>query len=491
MSTGVGIIGTETEYGIISRHPRGFDPLTNSILLVNSYPLPYKDVIWDYAEESPLFDIRGFKVEGDVEVPDEDENRSINRVLPNGGRLYIDSAHPEYSTPECGNALELVKYELAGDRIVDRSREEASTITSKELIIYRNNVDSQGNSYGYHENYLLRRDIPFETITAYLTPFFVTRQIYCGSGKIHNRGTDPECPFMISQRADMIEKRVGLETMNRRPIINTRDEPHADREQYRRLHVIVGDANMSEISTYLKAGLTSLVLGVLEGGGNLSLELADPVRAVHQIGRDPRCEIELELADGRRMTAVEVQREYLNRVDGYYSGDHRDEIADDLVRRWNHVLDRLEEDPMGLSREVDWVIKKRMMESYMERKGVGWDDENVHMMDLQYHDLREDRGLYHNLVRNGYVETLVSREDVLRAVDNPPDGTRAYFRGMCLRKFPHRVFGASWTSILFYMDEENIKRIPMMEPLKGSREITEGLFERSETVEDLLANIGG
>lgn len=491
MSTGAGIIGSETEYGIISRHPKGFDPLTNSVLLVNSYPLPYKDVIWDYAEESPLFDIRGFKVEGDVEIPDEDENRSINRILPNGGRLYVDSAHPEYSTPECVNALELVKYELAGDLIVDRSREEAGTITSKDLIIYKNNVDSQGNSYGYHENYLLRRDIQFETIIRQMTPFFATRQIYCGSGKIHNRGIDSECPFMISQRADMIEKRIGLETMNRRPIINTRDEPHADRERYRRFHVIVGDANMSEVSTYLKVGLTSLVLGVLEGGGGLSLELEDPVRAIRQISRDPTCTSRVELSGGRRMTGVEIQREYLELVDGYYSGDRRDEVVEDLIVRWGYVLNRLEEDPMVLSREVDWVIKKRMMESYMERKGVGWDDENVHMMDLQYHDLREDKGLYRNLVRNSYVETLVTREEVLQAVDNPPDGTRAYFRGMCLRKFPHRVFGASWTSILFYMDEENIKRIPMMEPLKGSKEITEELLERSETVEELLANIGG
>ncbi len=489
MPTG-GIIGTETEYGIIARHPGGFDPLTNSILLVNSYPLPYKDVIWDYTEESPLYDIRGFKVDGDFEVPDEEENRTINRILSNGGRLYVDSAHPEYSTPECIDALELVKYESAGELIIDRSREEAGKVASKDLILYKNNIDSKGNSYGYHENYLVSREIPFQHIVDFLTPFFVTRQLYCGSGKVRMRGRDSECPFQISQRADMIEKRIGLETMNKRPIINTRDEPHANRERYRRLHVIIGDSNMSEFSTYLKVGLTSLVLGVLEGGGSPGLELEDPVRAIHQVSRDPTCKLLLGLIDGRQMSGIEIQREYLELVDGFYSGARHAGVVEDLISRWGYVLDQLSEDPMGLSREVDWVIKKRMLESYMGRRGVGWDDEKILMMDLQYHDLREEKGLYRNLVNKGYVETVVPREEVIDATTLPPEGTRAYFRGMCLKKFPHRVFGGSWTSILFYMDEENIKRVPMMEPLRGSREITEKLFESSDSVEELLENLG-
>ncbi|OGF96991.1 MAG: proteasome accessory factor PafA2, partial [Candidatus Glassbacteria bacterium RBG_16_58_8] len=355
------IVGTETEFGIFAHHAKGFDPLTHSILLVNSLPLPYKDVIWDYTEESPLMDIRGFKVDGEAEIPDEEENRTINRLLINGGRLYVDSAHPEYSTPECLNARELVAYESAGERIVDRSREEANKVTSKELILYKNNIDSQGNSYGYHENYLIPREIPFQRIIDCMTPFLVTRQIFCGSGKIHHRGKDLECPFQISQRADLIEKRIGLETMNRRPLINTRDEPHADRERYRRLHVIVGDSNMSEYSTYMKVGLTALVLGVLEGGGSFGVELEDPVRAIRQVSRDPSCRVRVGLVDGRRMTAVEVQRVYLELVDGYYSGVRRDGVVEDLIRRWGYVLGVLGEDPMGLSREVDWVIKKGLL----------------------------------------------------------------------------------------------------------------------------------
>jgi len=489
MANGI-IIGTETEYGIISRRAGGFDPLTNSILLVNSFPIPYKDVIWDYAEESPLFDIRGFKVEGEMEVPDEEENRSINRLLPNGGRLYVDAAHPEYSTPECADALELVRYESAGERIVLRGGEEASRVTGRELILYKNNVDSHGTSYGYHENYLVSRSIPFQTLADFMIPFLVTRQVYCGSGKVHRRGSDPERPFQIAQRSDLIEKRIGLETMDRRPIINTRDEPHADRDRYRRLHVIVGDANMAQLSTYLKTGVTSLVLGVLEAGGGAGIELEDPVRAIRRISMDPSCRVRVKLTDGREWTAMEIQREYLDRVDGLCAGERRDRVTDDLIRRWGAVLDALEDDPMRLEHEIDWVIKKSLLERYMRRRGVSWDDDKVSLMDLQYHDLREDRGLYRKLVRNGWVEPLLSEESVTEALSAPPEGTRAWFRGMCLSKFPHRIFGGSWTSILFSMDEKNIKRVPMMDPLRGSRELTEDLFARSETVEELLVNLG-
>ena len=489
MSCG-GIVGTETEYGIIARNSSGFDPLTNSMLLVNSIPLPYKDVIWDYTEESPLFDIRGFKADGAAEMPDEEENRTINRVLPNGGRFYVDAAHPEYSTPECVNARELVKYESAGELIVDMSREEASKVTSKELILYKNNIDSQGNSYGYHENYLVSRDIPFERIAHHMTPFFVTRQIFCGSGRVDRRGKGTGCPFQIGQRADMIEKRIGLETMNRRPIINTRDEPHADRERYRRLHVILGDANMSEFSTYLKVGLTGLVLGILEEGGSVDLDLEDPVKAIHQISRDPTCRERVSLTDGRRLSAVEIQREFLEAVDDFYGGDRRDEVTSDLINRWGYVLDALARDPMELGGEVDWVIKKRLLEGYMERRGVDWDDEKISMMDLQYHDLSQEKGLYRKLVAEGFVESIVPGEEVLEGIETPPESTRAYFRGMCLKRFPHRVFGGSWSSILFYMDEDNIKRVPMMEPLRGTRAMTEELFEHSETVEELRANLG-
>jgi proteasome accessory factor A len=255
--------------------------------------------------------------------------------------------------------------------------------------------------------------------------------------------------------------------------------------------VIIGDANMSEYTTYLKVGVTSLVLGLLETKSGPVVELEDPVGAVHRISRDPTCRARVEMKDGRSMTGVEIQRVYLEMVDSYYSGSRRNNMVDDLIGKWGYVLDVLEEDPMGLSREVDWVIKKTLLEGYMQRKGVDWDDEKISMMDLQYHDLREEKGLYRNLASKGFVETLVSREEVRDAISNPPESTRAYFRSMCLKKFPQFVFGGSWTSVLFYVDQTNIKRVPMMEPLRGNKELTEKLFEQSNTVEELLDNIGG
>jgi proteasome accessory factor A len=258
-----------------------------------------------------------------------------NIFLQNGARLYQDTGcHPEYATPECDDILELITHDKAGERILESLIESAEKKLRREgvrgrIFIFKNNTDSVGNTYGCHENYLIRRNVDFQRIADELIPFLVTRQVYCGSGRILK--TSAGYRYFISQRAQHIYQKVSGATTSSRSVINTRDEPHADRERYRRLHVIVGDSNMSEVSTYLKVGLTALVLGVLEGGGSFGMELEDPVRAIRQVSRDPGCRVRVGLVGGRRLTAVEVQREYLDVVDGYYRGSRRGDVEDDLI----------------------------------------------------------------------------------------------------------------------------------------------------------------
>ncbi|HVP59756.1 MAG TPA: proteasome accessory factor PafA2 family protein, partial [Myxococcaceae bacterium] len=261
------IMGSETEIGITARDTSSFDPVGNSIFLINALP-PAQPVraLWDYAGENPLLDARGFEVSGEHERPSQQDNRAINKVLANGGRLYVDGAHPEYSTPEVSNARDLVLFEKAGERLLDRCREAANATlpAHQQLLLYKNNSDGKGNSYGYHENYLVSRRLGFDRLVEGLTPFLVSRIVFCGAGKVGSEnGTEP-CDYQLSQRADFFETLIGLDTMAKRPIINTRDEPHADEEKYRRLHVIVGDSNMSELTTYLKVGTTAIVLALVE-----------------------------------------------------------------------------------------------------------------------------------------------------------------------------------------------------------------------------------
>ncbi len=361
-----------------------------------------------------------------------------NIFLKNGARLYQDTGcHPEYATPECDDVLELVIHDKAGERILESLIESAEKRLMREgvkgrIYIFKNNTDSVGNTYGCHENFLIRRHIDFQKIAEQLIPFLVTRQIYSGSGKVLK--TSVGYHYFISQRAQHVYQKVSGATTSSRSIINTRDEPHADRERYRRLHVIVGDSNMSEYSTYLKVGLTALVLGVLEGGGSFGLELEDPVRAIRQISRDPTCRVRVSLMDGRRMSGIEIQREYLELVNGYYSGVRRDKVVEDLIGRWGYVLDQLSEDPMGLSREVDWVIKKRIIENYMMRRGVDWDDERVLIMDLQYHNISRTKGLYYLAEAKGLVKREFGEVDVQNAIENPPQTTRAKIRGDFVRE---------------------------------------------------------
>jgi proteasome accessory factor A len=431
------IMGSETELGITARDSSGFDPVGSSIFLINALPTvqPLR-TMWDYAGENPLLDARGFEVSGERERPSQQDNRAINKVLPNGGRLYVDGAHPEYSTPEVTNARDLVIFEKAGERLFDQCREAANgkLPPPQQLLIYKNNSDGKGNSYGYHENYLMARSVPFERLVEGLTPFLVSRIVVSGAGKVGaENGTEP-CDYQISQRADFFETLIGLDTMAKRPIINTRDEPHADEEKYRRLHVIVGDSNMSEITTYLKVGTTAIVLAMVEDGFiRKDLALEDPVRAIKEISHDTTCRRKVRLKRGKEFSAIELQREYLELALEYYATAEASPQVSDLLERWQAVLDRLSEDPMLCARELDWVIKKELIHSYMTRKGIGFDDQRISMLDLQYHDIRQDRGLYYTLIRQGHVDRLVTDEIIEQAVTTPPQTTRAKIRSDFIR----------------------------------------------------------
>ncbi len=486
------VIGTETEFGIASRDPSAADPVANSLHLIGHYSnLPAPHAVWDYENENPLLDARGFEVDGERERPGPDYNRQLNKVLSNGGRLYVDGAHPEYSTPECTNAREVVAFERVGERIIAQALDGITKARGREqFVLYKNNSDGKGNSYGYHENYLVSRAVSFERITQMLTPFLVTRSIYAGSGKVGAENQTSPTEYQLSQRADFFETLVDLNTMVRRPIINTRDEPHSDSAKYRRLHVIVGDANMAELSTYLKVGTLSIVLHLLESGADLPrIALADPIAAIKQVSRDVQVKETVKLVDGTATTAIAVQRAYLKAAQEFYACHELDQVTKDVLVRWEDVLDRLERDPRLLVRELDWVAKRYLIESYMERKSCGWDDPRVRLMDFQYHDVRPDKGLYYTLERSNRIERIVLDHEIARAEFTAPVGTRAYFRGQCVKKYPNAVYGASWTSVLFDIGQNKIKRIPLMDPLRGTEALTGELLAQSETAAALLEKL--
>ncbi|MBQ27006.1 MAG: proteasome accessory factor PafA2 [Nitrospiraceae bacterium] len=486
------IYGTETEFGITTRDGQVADPVVESLFLVNHYPLlPSAPVVWNYEEESPLLDSRGFEVEGVPESPGSDYNRLLNKPLHNGGRLYVDGAHPEYSTPECSSPREVVIHEKAGEQIMlDCLRAVLRARPDRGVIVYKNNTDGKGNSYGYHENYLFPREFPFDQLTAALIPFFVTRQIFAGAGKVGaENGTDPAV-FQISQRADFFETIVGLNTMNKRSIMNTRDEPHADSKKYRRIHVIVGDANMSETSIYVKIGIAGVVLDMIAAGISFaSLELADPLGAMKSISRDLSVTAPVRLASGKVSSAIEIQRTYLKKAQDFIASDGTDEQRTDVLRRWDNILNELERDPMTLVTELDWVAKYAMMTSYMGRKGCGWDDPRIRMMDFQYHDIRPEKGLYFALLRQNRISRLVSDEEIVRAEMDAPAGTRAYFRSACLKKYPKEVYATSWSSILFATESDILTKLSLLEPTQGTEQLTKKMLDASDSVPMLLAKL--
>ena len=487
------ILGTETEYGITVKNSDAFDPIANSVLIVNSYQGGQMvQIIWDYEEENPFIDARGFKVDRKVDAPKGSENSTINKILDNGARLYVDHAHPEFSTPECSNPRDVVIYEKAGEHILYQSLLHANQVLpdNHQMIVYKNNSDHKGNSYGYHENYLVDRKLPFESICEYLPTFLVTRQIFTGSGKVGAENNTKAARFQISQRADFFETEIGLDTMLKRPIINTRDEPHADRAKYRRLHVITGDVNMSEYATYLKLGTTAIVLNMIEDNVlDDALKLDNPVAAMRQISRDLTCSKPLRLANGKHLTALEVQQIFLEKALQYTDSTSCGPETTDILTKWGEVLHKLAQKPEMLERELDWVIKYALLNNYCRKHHCDWHDPRVAMIDLQYHDIRPEKGLYYLLQRQNRVERIISDEEITQAVTHPPQDTRAYFRGECLQRYRSDVYGVSWGAISFNAGQGTVKRVLMPEPGKGTRQHVQELLEKSETTEELLTNI--
>ena len=493
------VMGTETEYGIsVSGQPTA-NPMVASSQVVNAYAsstLRARRARWDFEEESPLRDARGFDMSREVadasQLTDEDLGLA-NVILTNGARLYVDHAHPEYSTPECTNPRDVVLWDKAGEQVMlDATRLAATIPGASPILLYKNNTDNKGASYGAHENYLMRRSTPFGEIVRHLTPFFVSRQVVTGSGRVGIGQDGRDHGFQLSQRADYFEVEVGLETTLKRPIINTRDEPHADPEKYRRLHVIIGDANLSEISTYLKVGTTSLVLAMIEDKFiTRELTVDQPVRSLRQVSHDPSLKHLLTLSDGRTLTAVQLQMEYLDLARKFVEdrlGSDADAQTLDVLERWESVLTRLETDPMACARELDWVAKLKLLSSYRDRDGLEWDDAKLHLVDLQYSDIRPDKGLYHRLVKLGRMERLLGDDEVARAMHQPPNDTRAYFRGRCLEKYADQIAAASWDSVIFDLPgHESLQRVPTIDPLRGTRGHVGELLDRCDTAESLFA----
>jgi proteasome accessory factor A len=487
------ICGVETEYGISVRGSADFNPILTSSLLINAYATPaFNRVKWDYEEESPLRDARGF--DRAIEAPVEDESGLVNVILPNGSRYYVDHAHPEYSSPECSNARDVVIWDKAGEKILSASIDAAQSVVpeGERVSIYKNNSDGKGNSYGCHENYLVDRATPFPNLVQHLIPFFVSRQVFTGAGKVGAENGADAVDYQISQRADFFEVEVGLETTFKRPIINTRDEPHADPERYRRLHVIVGDANMCEISTYLKVGTTAVILQMIEDDFITDdFSLLEPIKAMRTVSHDPTCRAAVELEDGRSITAVDVQWEYLRLAKKYAQDQEPDEVRDDVLDRWEAVLGGLEEDPMSLERQLDWVAKLSLLEAYRARDGLSWEHPKARMIDLQYHDVQRGKGLYWKLLSAGKVDRIATEEEIAFAVDHPPEDTRAYFRGECLRRFSPKIVAASWDALIFDVGDEPLRKVPTMEPARGTKAHVSALFEASTDASSLLANLSG
>jgi Pup amidohydrolase len=480
------VCGIETEYGVALRGASDANPVLASSMLINAY-VEHRKVGWDFEDESPGRDARGFARDG--AAPPEIETHLVNTVLTNGARYYVDHAHPEYSTPECADVLELVCADKAGERILARSMKAARHLlgAGQEIVVYKNNSDGKGNSYGTHENYLVDRSVPFATLVRHLLPWFVTRQVFTGAGKVGGENGTGHSGYQLSQRADFFEEEVGLETTLKRPIVNTRDEPHADPQKYRRLHVIVGDANLCEVATFLKVGTTALVLAMIEDDFiDKDYSIVSPVPAMRTVSHDPDLRATVELVDGGTVNAVDLQWEFL-RLAQKYADDvgleacGGEEIGQQVLDRWESTLAGLERDPMTLDGHLDWVTKLKLLDAYRQRDGIDWDDPKLALLDLQYHDVRPDKSLYERLVQAGKVERLVEEPDVMTAMTEPPASTRAYFRGQCLAKWADSVVAANWDSLILDVGSDPLRRIPMMEPLRGTRAHVEALFEECTT----------
>ncbi|WP_298886180.1 depupylase/deamidase Dop [uncultured Serinicoccus sp.] len=511
---GVGrVMGIETELGITStqRDPAG-QPVTPMVLsgqVVRAYAAgaPAGAALpaaagWDYADETPLRDARGFEMARALahrsQLTDVEDPTIATSVLSNGARFYVDHAHPEYSSPEVTGPLAAVRWDRAGEEVALAA---VRTLAQEGLDVrlYKNNVDGKGASYGTHENYLVPRSVPFDRLAAHLIPFLVARPVIAGAGRV-GLGQASERPgFQLSQRADYLEAEIGLETTLRRPIVNTRDEPHATPHLHRRLHVIVGDATMADVTTYLALGSLSAVLRVVETHPHLldGLALARPVAAAQQVSHDPTLRATVELADGRHLTGLDLLEAHLDAAEQAAASGHEawaetgEAQTGPLLRRWGEVLDTLRRDPTGAAGQVEWVAKQQLLQRFAERAGTGWEDNRLAAMDIQWHDLDPDRGLARKLRAAGRLERLVGEEEIAHAVTHPPEDTRAWFRGEVVRRYGAGggVRAASWDSVVLADERGRLRRVRIEEPTGGRRDRVADLLDRHTDAAGLLSEL--
>lgn len=485
------VIGTETEFGISIRDSIDFNPALASGLVINSYEGDRAHVQWSYEEESPGRDLRGYGTEGGS--PSDYELGAVNVVLSNGARLYVDHAHPEYSSPECADAWSAALYDKAGEYVMARAVQKAQLLVrpGETVGIYKNNSDGKGNSYGAHENYLVGRAMPFGDIVEHFSAFVVSRQIISGSGKVGSEHDRDPVPFQMTQRADFFEERVGLETTLKRPIINTRDEPHGDAQKYRRLHVIIGDATLSEVQTFVKLGTAALFLEALEAGFlPTAVAFADPVAACWTISHDVALSNTYEMVDGSKLSALDLQNHYFDWLSKYAAQHRDDDVTTRLLAEWRSLLDDLAVDPMKTADRLDWAAKLRLLDGYRSR-GTDWNDPKLAAINLQYHDVDPRKSLFRKLQDKGAIRRLFTDAEVAAAATTPPAETRAYFRGRCVSKFPEALVAANWDSLVFDTGQSSLSRVPMMEPLRGTKALVDELIETSATAAELMQRLGG
>lgn len=509
------LIGIEQEYAIQLKGEPALAAFEVSCMMVDAYARsvglrePGMRILWDYAHETPYEDIRGrlFRKSPIQQVVSHDDNVRINAALPNGARFYTDHAHPEYATAECRCAQQALACDRAGEVVLRKAVSELKALCpGLEVTLYKNNSDHKGHSYGCHENYLMDAEAHDACIAAgsgmaagVLIPFLVTRQVVVGAGKVggeasHSRQAD----YQISQRADFIENLYGLETMYARPVINTRAEHHADARRFRRLHLIPGDANMCEVAGFVKLGATQIVLQMMEDGFiSPRWSLSDPIDALRRISMKYDAAVELE--NGRRMTALQIQREVMEKADEFRNTAGAQAIPnyEAILANWTVVLDGLEklklsgdfiieDDPGSLLGKLDWVLKLWLLGRYRHLRGCSWDHPLLKVLDLQYHRVDSLDGLYYKLQRDGMAERLCTGKEIEHFVGHAPNDTRAYFRSRCLQKYAREVFLVNWEVVGF--DQCDVHRmVPLLNPLKGTREQFEKIFEKASDSVELVA----
>ena len=458
------LFGVETEYGLFVADVEPSELIDASRAVVQAMSAPYVSA-WDYRREDPRKDQRGFRVSRLARDPRDaqfdkptDACRTTaethsDRVLPNGARLYNDHGHPEYSTAECATLADLLAQHRAGDDIVLACAR--GQYGDRSVAIYKNNTDFSGASYGAHENYLVPREVPFERLVVGLMPFLVTRQVYAGAGKVgveEDKG-DKETRFQLSQRADFCTVDVSVDTLHRRPIVNTRDEPHADPREFRRLHVIVGDSNMSDYAAALKVGTTLAVLDLCSRQAAPEIELADPVAAIKQVSRDPSWEWIIKTKDRGTISALEVQGLYLEAAKAAEGDGDPDRAW--VLREWESALSGLEQDPMTLSDRLDWVAKRGLLETFIGAEGLDWQDAALQSLDLEYHNVDPEVGLARRLESQGALARLADDAAVEAARTTPPANTRAAVRGACVARWPEQVKSVCWSRVEFNGDSDS------------------------------------